>query len=225
MADDVSEVAGSRTLRDAAIERAVAGRYAQAADEVQRLVDATYRVIEREGAVEPRVRDILAEAGLANQAFYRHFAGKDDLLLVVLDDGRRRIAGYLAHRMEKAARRGAVAQVQAWVEGVMAQATDPGAASRTRPFVAGLQRLAELHPEHTRTSVDLLVGQVATVLRAGVDSGELAAGLDVERSARHVYLVAIGSMEEHVLARTHPTRADTRELVGFCLRGLGATPA
>jgi AcrR family transcriptional regulator len=222
VADDVSDLLEQRSLRDAAIGRSVAGRYAQAADEVQRIIDATYRVIEREGAVEPKVRDILAEAGLANQAFYRHFASKDDLLLVILDDGRRRIAGYLAHRMEKVAAKGAVAQVQAWIEGVMAQAADPDAASRTRPFVAGLQRLTELHPDQQRASVDLLVSQVAGALRAGVESGELPEELDVARSARHVYVLAIGTMEEHVLAGTRPTRADTRELVAFSLRALGA---
>jgi hypothetical protein len=120
-----------RPLVERAINRAIAEQYAQAAQEVDRIVDATYRVIEREGTVEPRIRDILQEAGLATQAFYRHFRSKDELLLVILDDGRRRLAQYLVHRMEKAS--GPVAEVRAWIEGMLAQAADPGAASRTSP--------------------------------------------------------------------------------------------
>src|SRR5688572_12660528 len=85
-----------------AIQRTLARRVEAYEDEVQRLVDATYRVIARTASVDPTVRDILAEAGLSTQAFYRHFRSKDELLVVLLDDGRRRIVDYLAHRMDKA---------------------------------------------------------------------------------------------------------------------------
>ena len=75
--------------------RSPSGRVAAATQEVEQLVEATYRVVSREGTVDPRVRDILLEAGLSTQVFYRHFRSKDDLLLVLLDDGRRRFADYL----------------------------------------------------------------------------------------------------------------------------------
>src|SRR4051794_24789532 len=80
-----------------AVARAVSGRVASATHDVERLVEATYRVMRQGGTVEPRVREILLEAGLSTQVFYRHFRSKDDLLLVVLDDGRRRLAAYLEH--------------------------------------------------------------------------------------------------------------------------------
>ena len=41
-------------------------------------------VMRREGNIDPQVRAIVQEAGLSNQAFYRHFASKDALLLAVL---------------------------------------------------------------------------------------------------------------------------------------------
>ena len=65
---------------------------AQAADEVSRIVDATYRVMAAEGSVEPRVRDILVEAGVSTQAFYRHFASKDELVMVVMEQVMHRLA-------------------------------------------------------------------------------------------------------------------------------------
>ena len=70
--------------------------------------------------VAPRVADIVAAAGLSNDAFYRHFRSKDDLVNALLDDGAERLRGYLAHQMAKA--RTPEAQVRRWVEGVLAQA-------------------------------------------------------------------------------------------------------
>ena len=45
----------------------------------------------REGSIDPQVRAIVQEAGLSNQAFYRHFSSKDASLLAVLADGQRQL--------------------------------------------------------------------------------------------------------------------------------------
>jgi AcrR family transcriptional regulator len=204
------------TIVHSVVERSLARRAEAYGDEVQRLVDATYRVIERTASVDPTVRDILAESGLSTQAFYRHFRSKDELLVVLLDDGRRRIVDYLAHRMQKA--RGPEQQVRAFVEGVMAQATDPAAAARTRPFIVQQDRLAEHFGEHQRTSIVRLVALLHEPLRS------LGAG-DAERDALAIYQLAFASMEQHVRDRTVPTTAEVDHLVAFCLRAVGRTVA
>jgi len=208
-------------VRERLVERSVATQRAQAADEVDRIVQATYRVIAAQGSVEPTVRDILAEAGLSTQAFYRHFASKDELLLLILDDGRRQLAGYLEHRMEKAAAKGPAAEVRAWIEGMVAQAADPDAATRTRPFVAGERRLAELFPDQQQASVAGLVGILAGAVQRGVDAGAFAVP-DVEQAATYVYRLSTGVMEEHVLAGTAPRKGEVDGLVAFCLKALAA---
>src|SRR6201986_6214 len=93
------EDGADRPLVARAVARSLSGRVAVATQEVEQLVEATYRVVSRDGAVDPRVRDILLEAGLSTQVFYRHFRSKDDLLLVLFADGRRRLAHYLAQRI------------------------------------------------------------------------------------------------------------------------------
>ena len=216
--DRAGGAAPTSPLVERASNRALAEQYAQAADEVERLVDATYRVIEREGTVEPKIRDILAEAGLATQAFYRHFASKDELLLVLLDDGRRRLAAYLVHQMEKAS--GPVDSVTAWIEGMLAQASDPDAASRTRPFISGLERLAELYPDEQQASIDLLVDLLAGPVEEGAADGVFAVE-DAHRSATFVYHLSVAVMESHVLRGTTPG-PEGPALVRFCLRALGA---
>lgn len=76
------------------------------------------------------VADIVKAAGLSNQAFYRHFASKDDLIAALVDSGARRLVGYLAHQMESAD--GPREQVRRWIRGVLAQAADPEVAAPTR---------------------------------------------------------------------------------------------
>ena len=139
-----------------ALERSAAERHADYVEDVRRIVDATYRLIERTGGIDPSLRDVLAEAGLSTQAFYRFFRSKDELMLVLLDDGRRRLLGYLEHRMARAT--SPADKVRAWIEGVLAQAGNPAVAARTRPFLAHQDRLAEAFPEEQQASVDLLVG-------------------------------------------------------------------
>jgi AcrR family transcriptional regulator len=72
----------------------------------------------------------IRRAGLSNNSFYRHVRSKDDLVLAILDDGRRTLLGYLEHLMaEEATGEG---KAWRWIEGMMAQAVDPDAASATR---------------------------------------------------------------------------------------------
>src|SRR5207237_8753121 len=115
-----------------------------------RIVDSTSGLIARTGSVDPPLRDVLRETGLSTQAFYRYFQSKDELLLLLLDDGRRQLLGYLEHRVDRAAT--PEAGLRAWIEGVLAQADDPQAAARTRPFLANQDRLAEPLPEAQQAS-------------------------------------------------------------------------
>ena len=52
--------------------------------------------MERAAPEPPRVSDIVAEAGSSNKAFYRYFAGKDDLILAVMERGVAIVVSYLA---------------------------------------------------------------------------------------------------------------------------------
>ena len=71
--------------------------------------------------------DIVAEAGLSNDAFYRHFRSKDALVTAILEDGGERLHSYLAHQLAKEPT--PEGQVRRWVEGVLAQADEDIAAT------------------------------------------------------------------------------------------------
>ena len=183
------------------------------ADEVRRLVAAGYAVMRRTGTLDPRVHDIVREAGLSNQAFYRHFRGKDELLVAILDDGQRQLLTYLEHRMAGADP--GAARVRAWVGGVMEQARNAAAAENTRPFAINTARLADRFPDEVARSRELLVRP----LRDAVAD----AGGDPQRDADAIYHLAIGCMNDALVARRRPTGDDIKHLEQFVLGGLRGT--
>ena len=205
-------------LADLAVERTVAERRARYGAEMRRIVDVTFALVERTGSVDPSMREILAEAGLSTQAFYRYFSSKDELMLALLDEGRGRLVDTLKRRM---ARAGAPeAEVRAWIEGVLTQATHAGAAARTRPWVLSEQRLAELFPRQQAVSVERLVGllrEPISLLRDGRSEPDR-----VDAAATMVYRLVFATLRAHLAMGTAPDDDESEALVAFCLRGVTA---
>ena len=199
------------------VERALEGRREVYAKEVGRLVQASFALIRDTGRLEPRVSEIVRAAGLSNQAFYKHFRSKDELLLTVLDEGVSLLAGYLRHRMEKHS--SPELRVRAWVEGMAAQALDPEAAAATRPFVVSRARLAELFPQEVEQSERQLVEILREAIASGVEAAQLP-GADPERDAETLYTLAMGWVQRKLAQPTPPDAEDARELVDFALGGL-----
>jgi AcrR family transcriptional regulator len=185
-------------------------RRAEYAAELTRLLGAGFAVLEQSGTVDFRVCDVVRESGLSNQAFYRHFAGKDEFLLALLSAGTDELAEFLTERMRRAGN--AEARVRSWVEGVLAQARNAKAVAATRPFVVHASRLAYLLPEQsdasTRRLQTPLIGALADL---GVE--------DPERLAGHIYHLAMGRMHAWLLASQRPSDEDVASVVEFALRG------
>jgi AcrR family transcriptional regulator len=197
-----------------AIERSTGHRKIAYEHEIERIIEATYQVIERTGSFDPSLREILKLTKLSTQTFYRYFQSKDELLVVVLDDGRRQIVDYLKHRMSLASN--PEGQVRAWIEGVLAQAKDPVAASRTRPFVVSPDRLAEAFPDEMRTSRDRLV----EILAEAISRVRRASAVDTWRDAEAVYHLTFGTLHEHLSRRSVPDADEVEHAVQFAIRSL-----
>ncbi len=193
--------------------RGVASREQTYADEVRRLLDAAFVTMRASGELEPRVSDIVRESGLSNQAFYRHFAGKDELLLAVLEDGQRQLVEYLERRMGAVA--DGIPRVRQWIEAVLEQARNRDAAERTRPFAVNGARLRDRFPAESKRASELVL--------APLRSAVAAAGGDPERDAAAIYHLSIGTMYDHLVARTTPTRDDVAHIVRFALAGIEQT--
>jgi AcrR family transcriptional regulator len=207
----------AETFARRAIERSTGERQASYVEEIRVLVDATFHLIEKTGIFDPPLRDILKTAGLSTQAFYKHFRSKDELLLVLLDDGRRQLLSYLEHRMDKAST--PAGRVRAWIEGVLAQAANQKAAQRTKPFVANQDRLADQFPVEQQASVDLLVDLLVDALSKL--PGNARDRRLTRRDAEAIYYATFGALRAHLTHGTKPGQVESDHLVQFCLNGVG----
>jgi AcrR family transcriptional regulator len=154
----------------------------------------------------PRVADIVAAAGMSNDAFYRHFASKDELVAAILEDGTQRLRSYLAHQMDRAST--PEGKVRRWVEGVLAQAADEESAATTRAVLWNAGGLGYA----------LVSGSPSTVLATLLEQpfaelGSPTAALDASLVAHAV----VGKLSDHLRQRVRPTKSDTERITAFCL--------
>ncbi|OBI48618.1 TetR/AcrR family transcriptional regulator [Mycobacterium sp. E796] len=204
----MSSLASSRVT--AAVERALDDRQREATEEVERILAAAVRVMERVAPEEPRVSDIVAEAGSSNKAFYRYFAGKDELILAVMERGVAIVESYLQHQMAKESM--PEDQVARWIEGTLAQVADPHLISMSRAAAGQMSapnwRVADT--EMLRPLRDLLIEPIETL-----------GSTDVDRDVEAVFSCTAATMRRYVGSGDRPQPDDIAHLVGFCLRGLG----
>ncbi|ADP83234.1 TetR/AcrR family transcriptional regulator [Pseudofrankia inefficax] len=188
----------------AAVDRALGRAQQDALEEIEQILDAAMRVVERIAPAEPRVADIVAEAGTSNQTFYRYFAGKNELLHAVMERGVVRTRSYLRHQMSKQSE--PADQVAAWVEGLLAPLARPDPA---RPDAA-LSRLSVGGNPAGRAVLDDQLGEllIAPFAAAGRPHPEL--------DARVVQRAVIGTLARHVGAGTIPDEQECRHLIDFC---------
>lgn len=194
-------------------QRTLADRSAAYADEVRRLLDAGLEVMRRCGtASRPRVADVVAAAGLSNDAFYRHFPSKDALVAAILEDGAERLRSYLAHQMAKEPT--PEARVRRWVEGVMSQAADEDIAATT---LAVLWNAGSIGPAGPASGPPSAAGPLATLLVEPFAAlGSTRSDLDASLAAHAI----VGQLATYLWRRQRPTPADVDHVVTFCLRAV-----
>ncbi len=206
------------SVAERTVARGLSGRLMAAREEVARLLEAAREAMRETGSVDPRVSDIVGRAGSSNQAFYRHFRSKDELLLALLDDGLRDLLEHMEARMTEAAT--ARDKVERWIGAIVRQATDRQAARAARPFVANRARLAERFPDEERRCAGLLVEPLERAIREGVTAGEFASE-DPPHDAEAIYHLAMGWMQSRMFAEQAAADGDVARLAAFAMRGLG----
>jgi AcrR family transcriptional regulator len=194
----------------AAVERALDDRQREATEEVERILAAAVRVMERVAPEPPRVTDILAEAGSSNKAFYRYFAGKDDLILAVMERGVAIVVSYLQHQMAKESK--PQDKIARWIEGTLAQVADPHLISKSRAAAGQMStgNWRAVDQEVMRPLRDLLIEPVTEL-----------GSTDVDRDVEAVFCCTAATMRRYVGSADRPGPDDIAHVVRFCLSGLG----
>jgi AcrR family transcriptional regulator len=184
--------------------------------EVRRLLDAALEVMGRLGTTSrARVADIVAAAGLSNDAFYRHFPSKDALVAALLEDGTERLASYIAHQMGKETT--PEGKVRRWVEGVLSQTNEQTAATTLAVLwngsSVGTGMTAGRH--NASTPLAALLHEPFTAL------GSATADVDASLVAH----ATLGKVSDYLWAGTRPTRDEIDHMTEFCVDVATARPA
>jgi AcrR family transcriptional regulator len=195
----------------AAVGRALDERQRGATEEVERILAATVRLMEQAAPEAPRVSDIVAKAGSSNKAFYRYFSSKDELFLAVMERGVAIVVSYLEHQMAKEAT--PAGKIARWIEGALAQVSDPHLISLSRTAVAQLT---------TGTNRRVADEQMMLPLRELLAEAVSELGRpDPGRDTDAIFAATTGMLRRYLGSSHGPTGEDVDHLVRFCLAAVG----
>jgi AcrR family transcriptional regulator len=199
------------------VERALARKRQKYEDEVDRLVAAALVVMRARDTADPTVTDILAEAGLSTAAFYRHFPGKDDLLLALLQHAGATTRSYLDHRLARHA--DPVERIAAWVRGMFDLLRTPDHVLGNRPFLLAHPRLVERFP----AEIARMTGELVEPLAAAIADARAGHGLeptDHRTDARLVHHQVYGVLVDRAAERRTSDRREVDAVVDYTLRAV-----
>ncbi|MFI6361386.1 TetR/AcrR family transcriptional regulator [Nocardia sp. NPDC050630] len=198
---------GGESLVARAVRRRTGDRYAIARDEVRRLLDAGMELMRDDPNGNPRIVEIVRRARVSNDAFYRAFRSKDDLMAAIADDGARRLIGHIRRRCARYIH--PVDQVRACVQVVFQQAADQEVAAATRAVLRNTSRYGRSAVggvELRRRIAELLAGPLGA-------AGSPDPGRDAMVAACAIFAV----MEQFLWTERVPTAADVEHLVAWIL--------
>jgi AcrR family transcriptional regulator len=184
------------------------------AGEVRRLLDAAFKVIGEQGTTaRARVADIVAAAGLSNDAFYRHFSSKDALVAALVEDGTERLVRYSAHQMDKEST--AEGKVRRWVEGVLSQTREQAAATTLAVLWNGSSVGGGIPAGRHNASIPLAALLHPPFAALGNTTPEMDASL--------VAHATLGKVSDYLWSGKRPTRYEIEHLSQFCINAARGT--
>jgi AcrR family transcriptional regulator len=155
----------------------------------RRLVEAAATVFSEYGYSAARIADMVRMAGISHGNFYRHFPGKDEALLAVLEEP-------LAELRRASGRNPDHRPGLDLAELIRANTNYFAVYARQRHLFRVMREAAAVNPDFARLWLSVrqgFVGRTAHWLAALVETGQLEASVDVDLLAE-----TLGSMMEHL---------------------------
>jgi AcrR family transcriptional regulator len=198
--------------QERALSRSLEEARSRSLSRIDRLVAATRELANETGSASFTMSQVATRAGISLKTVYRNFAGKDDLLLALLEDESQIGARILAERL--AAVDDPVARLEAYVTELFKMGAIPMYAGYAGVLASEHRRLSEEHPDELRTALAPLVDLLVTHLTAaGAGSG------DAERDAETMFVLMVAGIHEVTLGRRTAEDA-ARYTWQFCWAGL-----
>ncbi|HEY6531588.1 MAG TPA: TetR/AcrR family transcriptional regulator [Acidimicrobiales bacterium] len=188
--------------------------------QAKQIVDAAIDLIGEKGS-SFTIKELAKHAGIALQTFYRHFSGKDELLLAVIEE----VVGESMVTLEALAQDlpNPLDRLRFYITAIVTSLDDESLSALRRFITAEHYRLHQLFPhelsEADRAFTDLLIPEI----RAATDAGLLAPH-DIDASAWLITELAMATFHHYAYATSKPPPGELAEsLWQFCLGALGGT--
>lgn len=194
----------------------VSERYRDARRE--QIMDAARRCFLRNGFRETSMTDLFAESGLSSGAFYRYFAGKDELIIAIAQDNFRDVVAMIRTVAEDAERSLGDALASA-IDLVTAKHADNGLGGIAVQVWAEALRNPRLAAEFT-TLLEELHAEVAGMVRRHQAAGSLPSGVSDQALGR----LLLGTVPGHIV-QLSLLGPDAAAGVSDALRALWPSPS
>ena len=182
------------------------------------MLEAGRRLIAAKGT-DFTTQDLIKEAGVALQTFYRYFSGKDQLLLALIGDLIREHCAALVVAAEGVA--DPVERLEIYIRLTLAPLLTPDRLSAARFITSEHWRLHETHPQAVWSATQPVTDLICTELEGGLAAGTLAPR-DPKRDAWLMTKTIIGAY--HHLAFQPMDLATAKiadDVWSFCLAAAG----
>ena len=199
-----------------ALARSLAAAHDRSVTRLERLLDAARELANETGGAAFTVAQVAERAGISLKGFYSSFAGKDDLLLALIEEDSRMGATLLAAEVNT--QTDPVDRLRAYVYGLFSMLTHPGAMGYAGVLVREHRRLGEYRPDDLRVGLAPLVDMLAGELDAATVAGS-AHSPDPRRDAEVVFRVLLTGIHEVTLGRREPAD-EAADLWRICWSGL-----
>jgi TetR/AcrR family transcriptional regulator len=205
------------TWADRAADRSPSVRRSRtrSAHQVKVIVDAAQRLIEAKGS-SFTTQELTKEAGVALQTFYRHFEGKDQLLLAVFEEevtaGTRRLEAAAGELPDPLAR------LRFLITSALTLLDGRGVDIAPRFMTAEHWRLHQLFPDEMARINQPFADLVERELREAAAEGLLRPVPDPAHAAWFTMKLVMSTYHHYAFATAHESIADISErLWTFCL--------
>ena len=198
--------------QDRALDRSLADARARDVERRERCVAAARELATETTSANFTVAQIAARARLSLKSFYRCFAGKDELLLALLEDDSHIGARVLAQRVGE--RDTPEAGLQACVTELFALIADSGQLGYASVLVREHRRLSEHYPLELRVALAPLVELLAEHIALATGAA------DARRDAETMFRILLQGIDDVVVGRAADAREQAEYLWQFCWHGL-----
>ena len=220
--DALARVWGAPSLPDwhaRVLGRSLGPASDKAVRQSRELINAAARLMRRLDAEELTMQNIAAEAGVSVRVLYRHFEGKDDLLVALIEESQivfaRLIEKAVAGITDPLERLG---ETLYFATAEAAQHTDQNFSRAMARFTV---QTSVTSPDQVSAAHRPVILVLAKMVEEAMQSGQIEVG-DSEVAASNLWDVYEAHQRNVHLGNSLSPRPAPGELIRFCLLGLGS---